>query len=167
MSRVYDEDSEYERAVSFLEESLPILKPCVLIATAVGFVFLAGSARSPEHAESELHAAVIFDAHGGARSAAAMTRRSDDGRFASPLSRCSHDANETADCSGQHPALGIRHCPSCRITEGIVRSLDLGPAKPMMPAERANRSQLQWCALSPALANPECICSQHTLMLHT
>ena len=153
VSRVYDDeewaDPEYEQAVSFIEESLPFLKPCVLIATAVGFVFLAGSAPSQERAESELHAAVIFDAHGGARSAAAMTlgRRDDDGRFASPRSACGvANGSASADCSRQDLALGVRHCRSCRVTEQVVRSLDLGPANPMMPAERANRSQLQWCA---------------------
>ena len=117
---------------------MPFIRPCVLIAAACGLAFFSGPT-SAEHA----HAAVLVDGH-GTRLATAATHWSNgtwrERRNATFRGRKKHHASASA-----------RSCIACAATEGIVRSLDPGPANSQITGERANRSQLQCPGMLAAL----------------
>ena len=128
----------------FVDEMMPLLKPCVLIAAAVALALYAGP-QSAEHT----HAAVLVDGL-GTRSAAGIATTWAQRNVSSLLcargitnisSPCAPRARSSSSPS-HRLALGMP-CAACAETERMVRSLDPGPANPQITGERANRSQLQ------------------------
>ena len=136
-----------------------MVKPCVLISCAVGLVFMVGPQSSDDASMS-----VVADSHHGGRAATAILahsktlkdnnvscaalRRKNRSAAVSCSHRQSHRASWHALLSEDEAQSG---CGPCRVTEQIVRDLDAGPANPLMPLGRLNRTQLQCPGLIGAL----------------
>lgn len=130
--RLTRDDSEAALA-AFVDEMMPILKPCVLIALAVGLAISAGPPT-----EEHLSATVLVDGHGTRSAAATVHHVESRDSNASVLAQ----RNISFRLPLERRTLGSTACPACRATEMVVRNLDAGPANTQMTRERANSSQL-------------------------
>ena len=144
----YEDDAA--RLTDFVDSLLPVIQPCVLISFAVFLLLLTGP-QSSDHT----HASVSAESHLGGRAAAAVVAhsrasRSRNGSCAIDGSDGGKSTNRSARCAQRKP---WRSCTSCMLTAQIVRALDTGPANPLLPADRANRTQLPCPGLAGALGS--------------